>query len=327
MVFTYTVDKDIFSALGSENEIDLFLSKANHFFDVVHKRAIWLDCHEAGMSNQIVKMCLELRELIDNINIRWMFEAFYMKYFFNKEILIPSSCVCPDSNKCNISDNTQCLINKNFNISFVLTTKAILISSTEIINMQNFYKSRIFIECSKTSCIYSNLPPSNLNEGILIMESYWTDIIKLCKKSVTLIDRNVFEKWDQNYKDGITQYSRLISKVNPNISFRIISRKQNNLNGDLILPQIKQFISSITSPKIIFQLCDKTRGAFSHSRHIMFYEHIGAKLEKGLDTFVPNNQGDKIDVTYTKIDEVREIRKDALSTLISEGKFKEFSNR
>ena len=66
---------------------------------------------------------------------------------------------------------------------------------------------------------------------------------------------------------------------------------------------------------------------FDHERYILFDEKIGAKLNRGLDTFVSNSQGDGIVITYMNVYEAISKRKKALSTLIKEGDFIQFTNR
>lgn len=331
MIFSYTIDKNIID-INDEHELETWLAKANHLFGVIKKRTVWYDCDQAGMSNPLIKSYTDVRELIDDDVLKTKLESFWMKFIWQQCFFQSSSCNCDHSNQCKIESNIDSLNNVlNKKLGFYITYKnSSQEENIEKVDIDDFYNSEIFKQCKKTE--YSEENPIDNETGKLRIEENFYSLINICQNEIVIIDRNVFERWNENYKNGLIQFIDTIYKHNPVITLTIITRYQDhhrddkNTSAQDILRYINLAIKN--SPiKIKIKLCDKANGKFDHERYILFDEVIGAKLNRGLDTFVHNSQGDGVVITYCTVDEVIEKRKNALFTLIKDGDFKQFSNQ
>lgn len=330
MVFTYTFEDNFFYNLF-DKDLEIGLEKTNNIIDAINKNSILVDCSDEQRYNKLVD---EIKDIIKNLldeeeyqtlkkelEVLWL-DKIVKNYFFVKN----TACDC-EANSCNLEKNILAIKKYIPNFpSFVITTADI--SEFSFINIFNYRTNRFYKENFNKTCYESEVELS-FDLGKNIIKKMWYPIINLCTNEIVILDTILFEKWDDNYLNGLKQFAEVISEVNQNIKLKIITRKGEHkslhsmhaYSQHEIKEQILESIKAIDNVKVEILLCDRS-AKFDHDRFIMFDEKIALEINKGVDTFYSrNNSISNYRIIYYYTYEVQKYFCDPLRNLITDTDF------
>ncbi len=334
MISTITIDSSILDIPSTEDEADLLLQRVNSFFSTITKQTVWIDCIEEGAYNTLSKKYLDLKDVLED-EPKKKLEILWKKFFWDKQEIIDSVCDCSDCKKCSVINNVKAINQKNNDLPHYIVTfdSSLNIPGINTINMNKYDDSELYHKCLETS--YSCSQPSSVDDGMNKIISFWSNVLKLqiSYPEVVLIDRNVFEKWNDNYQNGLKQFADAISLVNNKVKFTLITRlaslqvsRNNNETTDDRYSKISTIIENISNLKVELIFCNKS-SFFTHERYITLNNILGAELNRGLDTFIPNNSQDSIKIIYEKFEKIQTIMNEALANKINSGKYQPINNK
>lgn len=322
MIYTYAIDDALLDI--PESDLELWLDKIDSLFIAIKKRTRWVDCSEGGIYNQIGNKILSLIKGLDDDLLKKQVEELWKVHLWNENHCVKGCCVCKDSDACSVEKNVRALIHKNDRLpSFVLVSDdRKTIAHDQLVSVSTYKQSSVFKDCTNNTFCQGG-PIETLDHGIETIIENWGGLFRLTKE-VTILDRNVFERWNPNYENGLKQFAKAISSVNPDISLTIVTRyrKKHRTERDktdyIIRDEMKDVLRKLNSRFIRIILCKTLR---EHDRFILFDNIVGAQINRGLDTFVPSNQKDLYRLTYTYADEVDNLIREALRSQIKDGDF------
>ncbi len=329
MVYSYSIDKDIIDNFDAEEFFE-FLDKLDSFFNVIKKRSIWLECQDLPMYNDLSTEIGEFLELTkDHLSHERALE-FYYSNIHDQYVVLDHKCACSDSSECDCDKLIGAMNATTPNLDYYITSNA-KVSDPEIklIHLNDYKSSTLYTDCNSTTSWEGGIPSDNTRNIDMIIKA-WGKVFGLSRE-VTILDRNVFNGWDNptaNYQKGLNQFYEAIQRTNPNCLLRIITRKQASVDpieqGNRY-KRIQSFVDGLSGLKIEFCLTEYNI-KMDHDRFIKFDDHIGAFLNRGLDTFVSSGQYDNYRVIYFSPSEVQRIMQRPSSNIIKTGDFKVIRN-
>lgn len=322
MIYTYAIDHALLDI--PESDVEFWLEKLDSFLIAIKRRTIWVDCSEAGIYNQISSQILGLIRGLDDDLLKKQVEELWKIHLWNENHCVKGCCVCKDSDACTVEKNIRALNLKSDRMpSFVLVSDdRKTIAHDQVVSVSTYKQSSVFKDCTNNTFCQGG-PIETLAHGMETIIGNWGVLLKLTKE-VTILDRNVFERWNTNYENGLKQFAKAVFSVNPDISLTIVTRyrKKHRTEGDktdyIIRDEIKDVLNTLNSRSIKIILCKTLR---EKDRFILFDNIVGAQINRGLDTFVPSNQKDLYRLTYTYADEVDNLIREALRSQIKDGDF------
>ncbi|MBK8945361.1 MAG: hypothetical protein IPM32_08840 [Ignavibacteriae bacterium] len=335
MVFTYTFEDNFFYNLF-ENDLEIGLEKTNNIIDAINKNSILVDCSDEQRFNNLACEVKEIHKnllseaddeiLKKELEVLW-FDKIEKNHFYIKN----RNCDC-DEHSCNLDKNINEIKKYISNFpSFVLTTADI--SEYSFINIFNYRTNGYYKENFIKTCYESELELS-FEIGKNIIKKMWHPIINLCTHEIIILDTILFEKWDDNYLNGLKQFAEVIAEINSNIKLKIITRKGEHksihshhaYSQHEIKEQILESIKSIDNVKVEILLCDRS-AKLDHDRFIMFDDKIALEINKGVDTFYSkNNSISNYRIIYYYTHEVQKYFSDPLRNLITDTDFTNIKN-
>lgn len=298
MVYTFCVDPGLLEAIDAETDLDLWLVEADRVYKSIYLRGVFADCGEEATRNRVGKRLKFLGDVFDQSR-RKELEVTWMRYLYEMPHLTGGKCDCENPDLCAAKDIvTKLKFGDRIPVDALIThqpTQDTRSIGMELIDLKSPNASPIFQICEKR-IPYEVTKPNLESNGIKEIEKVWGPLISISKK-ITILDRNVFGMWNTNFEGGLRQFSLVLAKLNPGVTFEIITayRSQHNEHGKPnsrfettvdydIKRWIEPIIKGLRSPKISMILC---KGGLPHERYILFDKQIGAELGRGLDTFMP----------------------------------------
>lgn len=339
MFFTYTFEDLFFSKFFENTNLELCIEKLQTLFNYFEKNTRILDCSNESRTKHLLNDFNNLYDsLLDtDINLKKSLEIIWIDQI-NKKIFYNNytPCDCSSLQDCSLEKNITTIKKKcKLFPHFILSNDSL--QNYPNITVNNYRNDELFNKFyNRTS--YEEEILLDETKGIELIKKNWEALFLYCRNNITILDRNVFALWDNNYAGGIRQFSKTIMDINPQLHFNIITKKSNHKTHSTDKPksqhdiknEIQDTLNKLIPCKIEVTLCD-SNSKFDHDRFIIFDNLFSAELSRGLDSFYasPNPRADIIEryrIIYYDIKEVRNYLSDPLRNKTQDDDFKNLKN-